>query len=166
MTLSVRASCTKYHRDNIGDNKYCDKWDLMLLLCHITLYNHLFKWSYNFLFGFMYVWLYGWLLIVRHNPAKFGSHTSYGSRDKTDLIFHLTLQGHLIKGSYDFMKVSSSLYVPNPVKFSRYRHCGNGYITILVCNVILRLYECVWLYGRDYKTIWLYGNVTLWLEAR
>ena len=159
MTLSVRASCSKYHHDNIDDIKYCDKWDLVLLLCHITSYNHLFKWSYNFSFGFMYVWLYGWLLIVRHDPAKFGSHTPCGSRDKTDLIFHLTLRGHLTKGSYDFMKVSSSLHVPNPAKCSRYRHCSND-ITILVCNVILRLYGC------DYKTIRLYGHVTLWLEAR
>ena len=43
---------------------------------------------------------------------KFGDHRPSGSRDITDLVFHVTLQDHVIKGPCDFMDRSSSLYIP------------------------------------------------------
>ena len=51
--------------------------------------------------------------MVSHHLAKFGGHCPLGSRDITDLIFHVTLQDHVIKEPCDFMGGSSSLYIPN-----------------------------------------------------
>ena len=28
-----------HNPDKFGDNMYCDKWDLMFLICHVTLIN-------------------------------------------------------------------------------------------------------------------------------
>ena len=54
--------------------------------------------------------LYSWkLLIVSHLLTKFGGHRPCGSRGIIDLIFHVTLQDHVIKRPCDFRKGSSSL---------------------------------------------------------
>ena len=45
--------------------------------------------------------------MVSHHLAKFGGHCPLGSRDITDLIFHVTLQDHVIKEPCDFMGGSS-----------------------------------------------------------
>ena len=44
--------------------------------------------------------------------VKFGDHRPSGSRDITGLVFHVTLQDHVIRGPCDFMDRSSSLYIP------------------------------------------------------
>ena len=44
--------------------------------------------------------------------SKFGEHRPCGSRDRKDRVFHVTLQGHMIKGPCDFMEGSSSLSIP------------------------------------------------------
>ena len=73
----------------------------MILIYHVTSSDHVFKWV---------VLIYGWkLLIISHRLARFDGHRSCGSRGKTDLTFHVTLQDHLIKGPRDFMEGSSSL---------------------------------------------------------
>ena len=43
--------------------------------------------------------------------AKFGDHRSCVSRDITNLIIHVTLQEHIIKGPCDFVKGSSSVHI-------------------------------------------------------
>ena len=53
-------------------------------------------------------------------------------------MFYMTLQDHMIKGFGDFMEGNSSLHIPHPAKFDSHRPCVNGYIVILVCQVILR----------------------------
>ena len=40
-----------HHPNKFGDNGYCDKWDLIFLICHVTSHNHLFKWSSDFMVG-------------------------------------------------------------------------------------------------------------------
>ena len=50
-------------------------------------------------------------LIVTYHLAKFNGHILFCSEDITNLVWHVTLQDHLIKGSCDFMKGSPSLYV-------------------------------------------------------
>ena len=40
-----------HHSGNFGDNRYCDKSDLMFLISHVTPHNHLFKWSFDFMIG-------------------------------------------------------------------------------------------------------------------
>ena len=108
------------------------------------------------------------LLIVRNHPVRFGSHSYCGSVDKMFLIYHLTpsknmfglsflmvshhfikfschrlcgssntaaktLQDNVIKESDDFME--GNFYPP---EVESYRNCVNGYITILICQVILQ----------------------------
>ena len=46
--------------------------------------------------------------MVTHHLVKFNDIMSCGSRDMTYLIYHVTLQDHVIKGSSDFMEKSSS----------------------------------------------------------
>ena len=51
--------------------------------------------------------------MVSHHLSKFADHCPFGSRDIIDLIFHATLQDHVIKEPCDFMGGRSSLYIPN-----------------------------------------------------
>ena len=82
----------------------------MLLICHVASYNHSFKWSCDFMVTLPHI-------TTRLNGrvtlwfAMFIGQRPCGSRDITDLICHVKLQDHLIKGSYDFMEGSSLLYV-------------------------------------------------------
>ena len=46
-----KTTCLVYHPDKFGDIRYCDKWDLMLLVSHILSYNDLPKWSCDFIVG-------------------------------------------------------------------------------------------------------------------
>ena len=58
------------------------------------------------------MWLYGRkLFTVCNHPAKFGGRGQCGIRDIIYLIFQVPLQEHLIKGSGNFIQVSSSLYL-------------------------------------------------------
>lgn len=52
------------------------------------------------------------VLIVSQYLIKFGSHSLFCSRDKTDLIFQVTLQDLVIKGLCEFLEGNSSLYIP------------------------------------------------------
>ena len=91
---------------------------------------------------------------MSYHLAKFGGHRHCCSRDITGLMLHVTLQNHVIKGLYEFMEGSFSLYIstlPNlvatgtvlvdmilghtPAKFCGHRHHGSGDI-FLVCHVI------------------------------
>ena len=59
------------------------------------------------------VGLYKWnILTVSYLLAKFNGHRPCGSRDIRELIFHMTLQDHVIKEPSDFMEGSSSLCAP------------------------------------------------------
>ena len=56
----------------------------------------------------------------------------------------MTLQEHVIKGLCEFIKGNSSLYIPTLPKFGSHKHCGSGYIMILVCHVILQDHVVMW----------------------
>ena len=49
---------------------------------------------------------------VSHHLAKFGGYRRCGSRDITDLLFHVAFQDPVIKGTWDLMEGSYSLYIP------------------------------------------------------
>ena len=55
------------------------------------------------------------------------------SKDIKDLIFHVTLQDHLIKGLHERKLL---IVYPHPARFGSHRHCSNGYIMILAYHVI------------------------------
>ena len=63
--------------------------------------------------------VFGWeLLMVCHHPDKSGGHWPSASGDIKYLTFHVTLQKHVVEGSYTFMSGSSSFHittVPNLV---------------------------------------------------
>ena len=63
----------------------------------------------------------------------------------------MTLEDHLIKALYDFMKKSpSSLFAP--AKFVGHKHCCSGDITVLVYHVALQdhmIKGCCHLMGRS-----------------
>ena len=40
-----------HHSDKFSDNRHYDKWDLMFLICHITYFYDLFKYSWDFMVG-------------------------------------------------------------------------------------------------------------------
>ena len=50
-------------------------------------------------------------LIVSHHYAKFIDHRPCGSSDIAAKIFYVTLQDYMIKGSGDFMKRNSLMYI-------------------------------------------------------
>ena len=52
------------------------------------------------------------IVIVVVEITKFVGDRPYCSRDITDLIFHVTLHDHAIKGLCELMEGSSSLYIP------------------------------------------------------
>ena len=56
-----------------------------------------------------------------------------GCREITDLIIHVALQDHVVKGPSDIMKGSSSLGIPTVQ--SLVVHCEGGYIIVLVCHI-------------------------------
>ena len=57
--------------------------------------------------------IYGWkFLIVSDHFSKFSGHRPCGSRVITHLIFHVILKDHVIKGACQFLKGSSSVYIP------------------------------------------------------
>ena len=64
-------------------------------------------------------------LLITHHFAKVDGYRACGSRDITYLIFHVTLQDHVIKGSCDFMEGSSSLYATT-ARSGGYKQCGGG----------------------------------------
>ena len=86
--------------------------------------------------------LYGWKLLIVSLLSKFAGLRPYCSTDITGLIFHVTLQDHMIAGLCGFMEGSSSLsslYIPTLPSISlhgRQRYCGRGYIIVLVFPVI------------------------------
>ena len=58
-------------------------------------------------------WLYEWkLLTVSYHLTKFGDNKLCGSGEIMDLVFHVNLQNHAIKGPFGIMEGSSSLYNP------------------------------------------------------
>ena len=57
--------------------------------------------------GFVTLWVK--LLIVSHHLSKYGVHRSCCNRDITDLIFHVTLQYHVIKVLCEFADGNSLL---------------------------------------------------------
>ena len=75
----------------------------MFLIYHVASCDHVFRRFCNC----------GWkLLIVSYHLAKLVDHRPGCSRDITDLIFHVTLQDHVIKELCEFMEGSSSLHIP------------------------------------------------------
>ena len=55
------------------------------------------------------MWLYGQELIkVGYHPAKFSCHRHSDMGDIMALVYHVTSQDHVIKGSCDFMSRSKS----------------------------------------------------------
>ena len=60
-----------------------------------------------------------------------------------DLSFLVTLPDHVIKGSWDFIKGPSSLYIPHSAKFSDYKLCSREDMT-LVCHAILQDQLVTW----------------------
>ena len=64
------------------------------------------------------------LFFLWNHPLKFGNHSHCGGGGTTYLICHVTLQEHVIEGSYGaLMKVISTLYVTTLQGFG---HCGSG----------------------------------------
>ena len=62
-------------------------------------------------------WLNGLnFLIVSQHFAKFSGHRSCGSNDTAVKVVYMTLQDHVIKGTGDFMKEKSLLYIPTLFK--------------------------------------------------
>ena len=49
--IKITILAASHHPDKLGDNRYCDKSDLMFLICHVTSHNHLFKRSCDFMIG-------------------------------------------------------------------------------------------------------------------
>ena len=85
------------------------------------------------------VLLYGWKLLIVSLHSKFAGLRPYCSTDITGLIFHVTLQDHMIAGPCGFMEGSSSLHIPTLPSISLHgsqRYCGRGYIIVLVFPVI------------------------------
>ena len=76
------------------------------------------------------------LLIVCNHSARPDCHRHCNRGDIIDLIFHVTLEDHVIQELCDFMKENSPLYIPYPAKFGCHKHWDNGYTMILVCHVI------------------------------
>ena len=77
--------------------------------------------------------------MVCHHLAKFGGHRYCSSRDITFLVCHVIKQGHVIKGSGDYINrccLSTSTLRHHPAKFGGHRHCSRGDIMVLVCFVI------------------------------
>ena len=56
----------------------------------------------------IYVWP---PLTLSHHLAQLGAHWSSVSRDIKYLLCHVTLQNHVIEGSFNFMSGSSSMNV-------------------------------------------------------
>ena len=65
------------------------------------------------------------------------------------LVCHVISQGHVIKGSNDFIGRSPS----SCSKFGSYRHSGGGDIMVSVCHVISQDYEI-----RGHVTLWVRGH--------
>ena len=69
------------------------------------------------------MWLYSWVPLTQHNNAannphikthflaKFNDQRTCGGRNIKHLIWHVALQGHVMKGSCDSLEGSYSLYV-------------------------------------------------------
>ena len=56
--------------------------------------------------------IFSWELLVEcHHPDKSGDHWPSASGDIKYLTFHVTLQKHVVQGSYTFMSGSSSFYI-------------------------------------------------------
>ena len=116
--------------------------------------NFFFKLSHDLTWPFVQrsVWLNGWkFLLVSHHLTKFTGHRSCGSSDTLTKIFYVTLQGHMIKGSGDFIRGNSSFYRPSLPKLI--------VIAVVLMDIYL-FYFVPW----SYKATWLYGNLTSWVE--
>ena len=46
--------------------------------------------------------------MVTHHPTAFGGHNQFGIEDIMVLVYHVILQGHVIKGSCEFIGRGSS----------------------------------------------------------
>ena len=86
----------------------------MFLIYHLTPSKNMFGLSF---------------LMVSHHFIKFSCHRLCGSSNTAAK----TLQDNVIKESDDFME--GNFYPP---EVDSYRNCVNGYITILICQVILQ----------------------------
>ena len=46
--IKIKGSCNfvsvSHNPDQFGENRYCDKLNLMFLISHVTLHKHLLKW--------------------------------------------------------------------------------------------------------------------------
>ena len=91
------------------------------------------------------------LLTVSHHLAKFGSYRPCCRIDIRELIFHMTLREHAIKGLCEFMKGSSSLHIPTLPSLAA---TGSGYTMDIWFSFVT--WSC--------KTK-PYRHVTLWVEA-
>ena len=61
------------------------------------------------------------------------------SKDIKYLICHVILQGHMIKGFYDFKEISLFYVTALPSLVAKVIvHCGSGYLAYLLCHVILQ----------------------------
>ena len=69
----------------------------MFLIYDVTSRDHMFK-------GLEF-------LTVSQPLAKFSGHRHCSSNDTAAKLFYVTLQDYVIKGSEDFMKGNSSLYI-------------------------------------------------------
>ena len=74
--------------------------------------------------------------MVSKHLTKFGSHRTCCSRDTRELIFHVTLEDHLIKGFHDLMEESSSLSIPTLPRLIAIGIVVVAYMKILVSHVI------------------------------
>ena len=78
----------------LSSHRYCGGEDVMFLVGHVISQNHVIKAPYD--------------AKAPCHPAKFVGHRHSG-KGETFLLSHMTLQGHMIKGSRDFMSGSSSV---------------------------------------------------------
>ena len=71
---------------------------------------------------------------MSYHPAKFGGHSHSGSGVIRNLVCHVILQDHMIKGSCDSMGMESLMACHNPAKFGDHRHHGGGDIMFFVAE--------------------------------
>ena len=77
-------------------NKFCDHndgGDIMILICHVSSREHMFKGLYESMGG---------------NHAMFGGYWSSAREDIKYLICHVATQNHVTEGSSSLMSGSSS----------------------------------------------------------
>ena len=81
---------------------------------------------------------------ISNHLAKFGGLRPCGSKDIADLVFHVTLQNHMINEPCDFMGGSSSLYIPILPSLVAISIVDVDIFIILVCHVISQYRVIIW----------------------